>query len=345
MKEILSKIKSKFKKTSSSNYTGSYTLPSSKFSLKTFPQKIFNPTNRPVVHRIFLLTFFAVLSYSIGTIVAHLLTPEQKIAAVPVINDFSERQSARANISPKMKLIRDANLFHLKEASLASNKEDKPCESAEAETSLPLKLLNTVVLQDTVKSIAAVQVRSEQELKNFRIGEKVESLARIEKIHRLELVIKNLQTGACELVVNQDAKKDKESKIKVMGANQAKEFLANQNKFDSIQNEGNNFKIPKKLLAESLANPAAILTQARAIQIDNPDGSISYKIVEIEPGSVYAKLGVQNDDIITAVNGKIITSPNEMLGLFSSLASASSLSLGINRQGSDVTQSYEFVNQ
>ena len=48
---------------------------------------------------------------------------------------------------------------------------------------------------------------------------------------------------------------------------------------------GNSFKIKRDLLDEKLKDINSLLTEAKAIPIQNPDGSMSFKIEQIQPGS------------------------------------------------------------
>ena len=64
-----------------------------------------------------------------------------------------------------------------------------------------------------------------------------------------------------------------------------------------------------------LGNISSILTQARAIPITNGDGSLSFKITEIVPGSIYSQLNIKENDIITGINGKSVSSINEVTSL------------------------------
>jgi hypothetical protein len=163
---------------------------------------------------------------------------------------------------------------------------DTNCDTADVASSLPIKLINTIVLQDSVKSIASVQVRSGRDLKEVHEGDSLEGMAKIFHITRLELVIKNLQTGSCELVTS-DKAKESGSPIQVMSTAQGNAFKAQQ-KIKGIDNVGNKYSISKDLLNDKLKDISSVLTQARAIKIQNPDGSIAFKITEIEAGGVFS---------------------------------------------------------
>jgi type II secretory pathway component PulC len=215
---------------------------------------------------------------------------------------------------------------------------DANCEEAQQSTSLPLKLVNTIVLQDSVKSLASVQVRGNRDLQELREGDQIDNMAKIFKITRLEILIKNLENGMCESLASAK-ERERSSPISVMSPSQSKTFTANK-KMSGIDNVGNKFTISKTLLDDKMKDIAAILTQARAIKIQNPDGSLSFKLTEMDPEGIFPYLGLQDGDIITAINGKPIFDLNEVMNTFSRIKNIENLSLGIKREGSESTQDY-----
>ncbi len=92
-------------------------------------------------------------------------------------------------------------------------------------------------------------------------------------------------------------------------------------------------RLSRALVEARLNNLPALLTRARVIphQMNGkPDG---FLIQEIVPGSLYDEAGLKNGDVIRKVNGKPVTRPEEALGLFQSLRSASGIDLEIARGG------------
>jgi acyl-CoA dehydrogenase family member 9 len=98
--------------------------------------------------------------------------------------------------------------------------------------------------------------------------------------------------------------------------------------------------IKKTLLDEKMKDLQSILTQARGIPVTNPDGTMAFKIVEIDPGGIFPYLGIQDGDTITSINGKPIYSLNEVMNLFGRIRNLDQLSLGIKREGTESTQDY-----
>ena len=107
-----------------------------------------------------------------------------------------------------------------------------------------------------------------------------------------------------------------------------------------IENEGNKYIISKALIDEKLKDISSILTQARAIKIQNPDGTMAFKLTEMDPQGIFSYLGLQDQDTITSINGKPIYDMNEVMGLFAKIKNLDKLQLGIKREGSDSLLDY-----
>jgi len=123
---------------------------------------------------------------------------------------------------------------------------------------------------------------------------------------------------------------------------QSKTYKKRIEKIDGVENDGNNFTIEKEFLKKKMSNIQDILTQARGIQINNPDGTISFKIVDVQPGGIFAHLGIQNNDIITQIDGQPINDLNAIMSLFGKITNIDKLGLGIKRDGVVTPQQYKF---
>jgi type II secretory pathway component PulC len=287
--------------------------------------------------QIFLLTLFVVLAHALGKISALALKGRPQFPAPQYA--FVEPTTPQFN-PLTLNQIKNADPFKTRSLKESTGPvADIDCDSAENKTGLPIKLVNSVVLQDSIKSIAAVQIRSDMNLKQVREGDTIDGLARIYRIARLELIIKNLQTGMCEFIPNESVTKDPPP-VAIMTPGQAAQFRQ-QKKIKGIENVGNKFSISKDLLDEKLKDIAGILAEARAIKMQNPDGTLAFKITDIEPGGIFSYLGIQNEDVITSINGKPITDLNEIMSLFGRLKNIDQLQLGIRRQGEESQLDYQ----
>jgi type II secretion system protein C len=301
---------------------------------------LFSSRYKNQIHQSFLIFYVLLCAYTIGKMTAVILRGSQmhddeKMALTIQLDDSQELKSK------DLEFIKTSNIFKTNSAEGKSPTENQmaKCEKTNGRSNLPYKLVNTVVLQDSVKSVAAVQVRSD--LSSFREGDTIENTARIDRIERLSLLVKNLQSGTCETITNENELLSS-SRISVLSPSASKAFTEAKKKMAGIDNEGNKFSISKTLINEKIKDISSILTQARGIQMNNPDGSMSFKIVDIEPGGIFSYLGIQDQDMITQINGRKINDLNEIMSLFGKLQNLDNLQLTINRDGQEVPLEYSF---
>lgn len=82
---------------------------------------------------------------------------------------------------------------------------------------------------------------------------------------------------------------------------------------------------------------------ARVIPNYRDDRLAGFKIVGVQLRSVYAKLGIVDGDIMCAVDGIALTTPNRALALYEALSAGAVVSLTIERDWRLVTITYEMV--
>ncbi len=318
----------------------------SALSWTAFVDKAFSPDSRHDIHRGFLAFMILGTAYFGGKLVATGISSKLE-------NNIKKNRATALPFSPKKRIvlskIEKSNLFNTKDPNTSGEViVEKPklddnlvCRTSDRKSQLGIKLVNTVVLQDSVKSIASVQVRGKNQILDLREGEKINNDAEVGKIDRLRVVFKNLKTGDCEYVESQDKEPRVKNPIRVVSPSAGKSLL-NKYKDSRIKNVGNTFKIQKKVRDEMLGNISEVLTQARAIQIKNPDGTLAFKMTEIVPGSIYSKLNIQEGDTITAINGKKFGSLNEIMNLFGKIKEIDHFELSVKRDGSTQNLEYNF---
>lgn len=85
-----------------------------------------------------------------------------------------------------------------------------------------------------------------------------------------------------------------------------------------------------------------ILTQAKAVQIRNPDGSLSFQMTEVVPGSIYAHLNIQNGDIIKSINGEPIQDLNKLMTLFGNVKNLDNVQISVVKDGEEQNMDFSF---
>ena len=317
-----------------------------KINFANLHNEFFSLASRQRLHRVFQYSFILLIIFTTAKSIGIILNGKSDYKKLP---SNASIEIDKKNLFKKKDInqIKMAKLFKT-EAKKVKIDPQKPmnntnlaCVKADAKSKLPIKLINTIVLQDEVKSIASVQVRSENLLQELRVGENIGDLAKIDRIEGSMLIVKNLKSGTCESISNED-KEDDYSPIAVLSPAQSKTYKKRIEKIDGVENDGNNFTIEKEFLKKKMSNIQDILTQARGIQINNPDGTISFKIVDVQPGGIFAHLGIQNNDIITQIDGQPINDLNAIMSLFGKITNIDKLGLGIKRDGVVTPQQYKF---
>jgi type II secretion system protein C len=307
-------------------------------SLSKSIEKFLSREARETIHQVSLVIVICGVTYTLGKVTALFLR------GAPSLNsdkDYVVQLDLQNDFNPgTLTQVKSINIFRTNSMTNGGKKQvaDTKCDKAQQESSLPIKLVNTIVLQDTVKSLASVQVRGDKDLQEVREGDQISDIAKIFKITRLEILVKNLESGICESIASEKAR-EAGNPISVMSPAQSRQFKASK-KMSGIDNVGNKFAISKALLDDKMKNIAAILTQARAVKIQNPDGTMAFKLTEMDPNGIFPYLGLQDQDIITSINGKPIYDMNEVMSLFAKIKNLDNLSLGVKREGSDSVQEY-----
>lgn len=195
---------------------------------------------------------------------------------------------------------------------------------------LALDLVGTLVHADPGKSIATVNIRGQNKIEPYMVNEEISGMARITQILRQRIIFRNLQNQMLEYIeVPQDAglslSLDRGATVTV-----------------PKQEEQTQFEFSRAEINAQLENLPALLQQARVVPETGPDGQIRcYKMVELQSGSVYEKLGLRIGDCLSAVNGEPINSPQKAMEMYQTLRESSEIKLSYDRNGRNVENSYQ----
>lgn len=309
------------------------------------PQKLFDEQNLPKYHRWFQIALVAVFVIASFTLLSRWVAG----------NKIDEKSNVSYNSDAEiLDRLEEGDIERLQKAALfktqimekeVESQEKAPsqevCTSANKRSSLSLELVDTYILQDSVKSIASVQKKNSKKMLIGREGDVLNNNVEIGKIETNKMIFRNLQNQNCEFIEMKN--KSRRSTVRpprILSSGEAKQVIAKRDQIEGIAQEGNDFKIKRAFLKSKLADINSILSQARGVPIKNPDGTMSFKITDVDPAGMFAYLGVQNNDIITQINGEPIKELNEVMNLFAKITSVNNLSLSFQRQGETVTQNY-----
>ena len=104
---------------------------------------------------------------------------------------------------------------------------------------------------------------------------------------------------------------------------------------------GNACEVDKSLIDKFLQNTTALATSARFVPSSKDGKPNGFKVYAIRPGSVFAKIGMQNADLVKAINGLDMATPDRAFEAYTKLKSASHLTMQLERRGENVTLDYQ----
>lgn len=211
----------------------------------------------------------------------------------------------------------------------------KPKDNDPILSSLPLNLVGTLVHSNPDKSIAAIEIKSKNQISSFTVGKEIENLAKVERIQRGKVVIRNISADRLEFIEMKDANKV---------TFDAKPKVADESGKPSVITKAgdNKFEIKRSDLEDKLKDIQSILYQARAVPAKRPGSGETYgfRLLEIQADSIYTQLGLQVMDVITSVNGTPVTSTQQALEMYQALRNSPNIKLGVERGGKNEELSY-----
>lgn len=102
----------------------------------------------------------------------------------------------------------------------------------------------------------------------------------------------------------------------------------------------NRYEVQHQLIENTLSNLNSIATQARIVPSFKNGVANGFKLFSIQPGSLYAAIGVQNGDVIQKINGYEINSPDKALEVYSKLRDSRHITIEIERNGQAIRKEY-----
>jgi general secretion pathway protein C len=102
----------------------------------------------------------------------------------------------------------------------------------------------------------------------------------------------------------------------------------------------NSYEVQHSTLDALLGNMGALSRAARIVPEMRDGKSIGFRLFSIKPDGPFGKIGLQNGDVISAINGLEMNSPDKALEVYTKLKTANHLSVGLERNGQKITEDY-----
>jgi general secretion pathway protein C len=100
------------------------------------------------------------------------------------------------------------------------------------------------------------------------------------------------------------------------------------------------YEVQRSTVDSLLGNMSALSRAARIVPEVKDGRAAGFRLFSVRPDGPFAKIGLQNGDVISAINGLEMTTPDNALMVYTKLKSASHLSVGLERNGQKITKEY-----
>lgn len=100
------------------------------------------------------------------------------------------------------------------------------------------------------------------------------------------------------------------------------------------------YEVQRGTVDSLLGNMSALSRAARIVPEMKDGRAAGFRLFSVRPDGPFAKIGLQNGDVISAINGLEMSSPDQALMVYTKLKSASHLSVGLERNGQKITKEY-----
>ncbi len=95
----------------------------------------------------------------------------------------------------------------------------------------------------------------------------------------------------------------------------------------------NRYDVDKQVIDSALSNLNTLATQARLVPSFKNGQANGFKLFQIQPGSLYSSIGIENGDVITKINGYEVNSPDKALEVYQKLKESKNVSIDYERGG------------
>ncbi len=290
---------------------------------------------------LFLLSLLAVSLANLTTTVVMSIgfsNPPAVKEIVPAISSLREQKDIRMYDK-----IIDRNIFDSEKHSpdekqaenIAPAKPTLDLSSTPIKSSLNAKLIGTIVTKSKESSVAIIETDGTSD--RYQIDDTLDGNdGKITEISRNKVIfIRDYHREYLEIEQNEPEIEFVENySSAVQGLNDGYEG-------GITEVEKNKFAIDKTRFDKALKNINQILFNAASMP-NTVDGKIEgFRILDIDPGSIFDELKILNNDIIVKVNNKTLDDLKSVFTLFETLQKEKVFEIQIERDGERFTRTYE----
>ncbi len=217
--------------------------------------------------------------------------------------------------------------------------EPDELEATYEATSLPIRLLGTMVVTPSEYSSATVEVERKDQKIVTPGFELLSGQARVHAIRRTYLILE--ESGRLTIARLWPVSGEKKAPAPRVTAaprpakrGPSRPRTAKRNVAEGVRKiSGTSYQIDRKVINRKLKNLAALGQQARVVPNYHQGKYSGFRMIGMRGTSLFSDIGFKNGDIVKVINGNRIDSPNKALSLYEALKSKSRLTVQIERGG------------
>ncbi|QSQ26901.1 hypothetical protein JY651_19155 [Pyxidicoccus parkwayensis] len=120
--------------------------------------------------------------------------------------------------------------------------------------------------------------------------------------------------------------------------------LAASTQWGDIRSVGEHaYVVPSSDVMAAFSDVEALSKETRIVPAFRDGQARGFKLFAIRPHSLFAKLGLQNGDVLEQINGQSLTTPTSAMTAFESLRDARHVELDLERDGTPVRKTYDVL--
>jgi general secretion pathway protein C len=228
------------------------------------------------------------------------------------------------------------------DAPAGDKKGDESKSQEVVKSDVPVKLMGTIYGGDPYSGIALVENETKKTINSFMVGDMLTKDVMVKEVHKERIIIDH--SGRLEYVevVTESLSRNRRAKKKAPATSAEPDIKPiatapppDQFKEDGLERKGHDTQMTQAYRQKLLTTDFTKVLQDAKATPNMVDGELKgFVLTRIRQDSIYEKAGLQNDDIVTEVNGVPLTDTAQAIRLLQSLRNESEIEVRILRGGS-----------
>lgn len=317
------------------------------------------------------LLFLSITAFLLAKVIATLLGywAVKSLPNLPVVQ--IRKFNTKLDQEKDYELILSANLFNSRRETILLDDDLLDIDDENLEpgnwkdampSNLPLKLVSTMLSLDPFKSRAVIVNVANQTRKVVSVGECEPYIKKNDPSMETSLsplaweperpcndlgiaIVKRIEEFRVYIFNNRERRYEYLDLGSSVKRPVVKKVTETKDVSEGIRKVGEySYQIEQKKFDQTLGDIGKILLDARAIPETDASGSIiGFRLSYIKEGSLFEKIGLKTDDLLTRVNGYELDNPQKAFELFGKLRLSNQFTLDIKRGSAPITLDYSVV--